>query len=152
MVTRLILIAWACVVLPYGDSLLHIRRFVINQLKHSKLIEERYIDAADVAVIFPEKKRNLITIYLESAETTNQDRENGGFMDRNYIPEMTRLAKENISFSQLDLIEGAAVGPASGWTDSGLIAETGGVLLKLISYNDARLDNMGGGSFPSCSA
>ena len=143
--TRAILILWFCVVLPYGDSLLHIRRFVFNQMKRSKLIEERYVDASDVPVIFPEKKRNLITLYLESAETTNQDRENGGFMDRNYTPEMTRMAKENVSFSQSDRIEGAAVGPASGWTVAGLIAEAGGVPLKLFSYNDARVDNMGGG-------
>lgn len=46
-----------------------------------------------------------------------------------------------MSFSQSDLIEGAAVAPASGWTIAGLVAETSGLPLKLLKYDDATTDN-----------
>lgn len=49
---------------------------------------------------------------------------------------MTKIAEQNISFSQSDLIEGAAVAPASGWTMAGLVAETAGLPLKLFKYDD----------------
>ena len=139
----LILLAWACVVLPYGNSILGIRRFFWNQLTQSPLIEENYADPAKTEIRFPKKKRNLITIYIESAESTNQDIENGGMMDRNYMPEMTALAKEYVSFSQSDTIEGAAIAPACGWTIAGMVAETGGIPLKMFTYSETRADTLG---------
>ena len=138
-----ILLLWACIVIPYGNSILGFRRFLWNQLTQSPLIEERYVDPAKTEIRFPEKKRNLITIYIESAESTNQDIENGGLMDRNYTPEMTTLAKENISFSQSELIQGAAIAPACGWTVVGMVAETGGLPLKMFTYSETKADNLG---------
>lgn len=115
--------------------------YVKNQLQQSKLIEEEYVDPATTSITFPEKKRNLITIYLESAETSNQDKANGGYFDENIIPELTEIAKSNISFSQSDLIEGACVAPACGWTIAALVAQTAGLPLKLYSYADQGVDN-----------
>lgn len=94
-------------------------------------------------IIFPEQKRNLICIYIESAETTMQDKENGGIFEHNYIPEMTEIAKQNISFSQSTVIEGASIAPACGWTIAGLVAETSGLPLKLGAYGSS-MDNMMG--------
>ena len=91
--------------------------YVVSQMKQSELIEQEYVDPKSVSITFPKEKRNLITIYIESAETSSQDKENGGFFDVNYTPEMTRIAKENVSFSHSSLIEGAAVAPACGWTN-----------------------------------
>ena len=95
------------------------------------LIEEEYVDPRSVQIVFPEEKRNLITIYVESAETTSMDKANGGIFDVNYMPEMTRIARENISFSHSDKLEGAAIAPACGWTIAGLVAETSGLPLRL---------------------
>jgi phosphoglycerol transferase len=46
---------------------------------------------------------------------------------------MTQIAKDNISFSQSDLLEGASVAPTCGWTIAGLVAQTSGLPLKLFS-------------------
>ena len=138
-----LLILWLAVVLPFGDRLLGIRTFIGSRIHQSRLIEERYVDPAKTKITFPEKKRNLITIYVESAESTNQDTANGGLMDHNYIPEMTALARENVSFSQNGLIAGAAVAPACGWTVAGMIAQTAGLPLKLYKYDNLTADNMG---------
>ena len=113
----------------YVDLSLYLR----SHLYSSTLIEEEYVDPVDVALAFPERKRNLITIYIESAETTYQDAANGGIAEINYIPEMTQIARQNISFSQSDLIQGAAVTPGAGYTMSALVAQTSGLPLKLFS-------------------
>ena len=46
---------------------------------------------------------------------------------------MTEIAKENISFSQSDLIEGAAVAPLCGWTMAGIFCESTGLPMKSYS-------------------
>lgn len=108
--------------------------YIKNQMQTSSFIEENYIKPENNLLRFPEEKRNLVWIYMESAETTFQDEQNGGMMEYNLIPEMTKLAEENISFSQTDKISGAAVAPACGWTIAGLVAQTSGLPLKLFSY------------------
>ncbi|MGN0776395.1 MAG: LTA synthase family protein [Candidatus Ventricola sp.] len=132
----LALAAWLCILLVCADRSFTISDFVRKQLTQSYLIENEYVDAGSVSLTFPEKKRNLITVYVESAETSSQDVANGGFFEVNYIPEMTEIAKENVSFSQSDLLEGAVVAPACGWTIAGLVAETAGLPLKLYAYED----------------
>ena len=138
-----LLAVWLAVILPIGNRLLGISDFIYARLNQSTFIEEHYVDPAKVNVTFPEKKRNLITLYVESAETTNQDVENGGLMDINYTPEMTEIAKNNVAFSQNDLLQGAAVAPACGWTVAGMVAQTGGIPLKFFRYDNLTTDNMG---------
>lgn len=115
--------------------------YVQGKLEASSFIEEHYVKPEKDLIVFPEQKRNLIWIYMESAETTFQDVPNGGMMDQNLIPEMTTLAKENISFSQTDKISGAAVAPACGWTIAGLVAQTSGLPLKLFTFDEKKADN-----------
>lgn len=45
-------------------------------------------------ITFPEKKRNLIYIFLESMESTYASKDEGGEFEFNCIPELTQLAKE----------------------------------------------------------
>ena len=127
---------WLAILLAGADQCFTIGEYIRNQIHQSGFIEENYADPRTTAVVFPQEKRNLITIYLESMETSAQDRANGGVFDDNYIPELTRLAKENVSFSQSGLVEGAAVAPACGWTIAGLVAQTAGLPLKLYAYDD----------------
>lgn len=122
---------WLVFLLVGANGSFGVADYVVSQMRQSELIEKEYVDPRSVSLIFPEEKRNLITIYVESAETSSQDKANGGFFDINYIPEMTRIAKENVSFSQSELLEGASVSPACGWTIAGLVAETAGLPLKL---------------------
>ena len=62
-------------------------------------------------------------------------------MNTNYIPELTELARENISFSHSELLEGAAVPPLCGWTIAGMCAETAGLPLKLYATNTKKANN-----------
>ena len=132
-------VIWAGSLFISADNYFKISKYLVNQMRQSSFIEEYYVDPRDVAITFPEEKRNLITIYVESAETSSQDKANGGFFDVNYIPEMTRIARENISFSHSDKLEGAAVAPACGWTIAGLTAETAGLPLKLYAQQRGKM-------------
>lgn len=62
----------------------------------STIYEDYYVDARDVDLTFPETKRNLIYIFLESMELSYASKEVGGNMSENYIPEFTDLALNNI--------------------------------------------------------
>lgn len=48
---------------------------------------------------FPKEQRNVIVIFLESMESSFADKAAGGMMDSNLIPNLTKLANDNISFS-----------------------------------------------------
>jgi len=97
----------------------------------STIFEEHYRDPRTVQVTFPEEKRNLIFIYLESMETSYQSRELGGSKDVNLIPELTALAQENTSFSTTDQLTGPYPAPGTGWTIAAMLAQTSGVPLIL---------------------
>ena len=133
------IIGWFCFLVVCADQSFSFFDFVRSQLKTSDFIEQEYVDPRDVSLVFPEQKRNLITLYVESAETSSQDAENGGFFETNYIPEMTRIARENVSFSHSQKLEGAAIAPACGWTIAGLVAQTTGLPLKMA--NNERWNN-----------
>ena len=77
---------------------LEVGTYVENKSESSDFIGDHYVDARDVEITFPEKKRNLIYIFLESMETTYSDVENGGGFEENYIPELTMLAQEYEDF------------------------------------------------------
>ena len=64
-------------------------------------IEREYIEPEKVSIEFNEEKRNLIYIFLESMESTYYSVEDGGLSEQDIIPEISKLAKENINFSQV---------------------------------------------------
>ena len=105
---------------------------IANQLNASNFIENNYVDPQSVNLTFPEKKRNLIYIYLESMETTYADKQSGGGFEKNVVPELTKLAQENECFAgdSSDLNGGYAM-PGATWTMGGLFAQTSGLPLKI---------------------
>ena len=115
--------------------------FVQGIMQRTNFFEEEYIDPKNVTLTFPEKKRNLIYILVESAESSSMDKASGGLMNTNYIPELTTIAQDNVSFSHSDRLEGAAVPPLCGWTIAGMCAETAGLPLKLYASNTVRANN-----------
>lgn len=117
-----------------ADMLFSFTDYMKNQFTRSSFIEQEYVFPEDVEITFPQAKRNLINIYIESGETSSADHASGGLMNTNYTPELTQIAKENISFSQSELIEGAAAAPGCGWTIAGLVAQTSGLPLKLPNH------------------
>jgi len=103
-------------------------------------IAEEYVNPSNVKISFPEKKRNLIYIYLESMETTYTDKANGGAYDYNLIPELVSIANQNEDFSGNSmLINGGLVLPGSGWTCGAMFASSSGLPLKIpIGENEMR--------------
>ena len=73
--------------------------FLSSQFQSSKFIEEHYVDPKNVDLKFPEKKRNLIYIYMESTELTFMDKEHGGDFPENLLPELMALGEEGEDFA-----------------------------------------------------
>lgn len=105
---------------------------VNNLRRQSYFIENQYIDPAAVEIVFPEKKRNLIYIYVESYESTYLTEELGGVQPVNLIPEVTRMMKKNTTFSNNELLGGGIVSLHNGdWTTASIVNTTSGLPLKL---------------------
>ena len=103
-------------------------------------IGAHYVDPTEVDIEFPEQKRNIIYIYLESMEMTYSDPRHGGAFPTDVIPELTQLAAEGECFSgKKGTLNGGLVLPGTGWTIAGMFAQTSGVPLKLPFYGN----NMG---------
>lgn len=116
-----------------------IKDYIANQMNDSTFIAEEYINPKETNIEFPEQKRNLIYIYLESMESTYYSREDGGLAEEDLIPEITQLAKENLSFSTPDRINGAYTLYGTTWTVGAMTAQSTGIPLKL-SIDDNALE------------
>lgn len=97
----------------------------------STYIANHYVDPRDVTLTFPQNKKNLIHIYLESMENSYLDRDNGGYMEASLIPEMLTLAKEGTSFSQHDKMGGPYQTYGSSWSVASMINMDNGIPLKI---------------------
>lgn len=116
-----------------------IAQYIANQKNKSTFIEEQYIKPEETNIEFPEEKRNLIYIYLESMETTFFSKKDGGLSDGDLIPEISKLAKENLNFSDSKYIGGAHTLYGTTWTVAAMTAQSTGLPLK-IGVEDNSLD------------
>ena len=111
---------------------LDIGTYIVSQLEESEFIDENYRDPHNVKLEFPERKRNLIYLFLESTEITFADEASGGAFKQNLIPELTKLAIENEDFSgNDDTLNGGYSMPGSTWTMGAMFAQTSGLPLKI---------------------
>ena len=95
-------------------------------------IFDNYTAPNSVEMKFPEQKRNLIFIYLESMETTYTDVKSGGAFSRSIIPELTEIAREYDDFSgDSDQLDGGVALPGSTWTMGAMFAQSTAMPLKL---------------------
>jgi len=124
----------AVVILIYSiytmNAQFKLKEFLAVQFSDSSFIEEHYVDSDD-RMEFPEKKRNLIYLYLESMENTYSSLDEGGAFSDNYIPELTEIAKSNISFSNKDNLGGDLWSIGSGWTMAAMFSHSTGLPLKI---------------------
>ena len=104
-------------------------QFIHAKTQLSEMYENEYVDPNTVEITFPEEKRNLIYIYLESMETSYLHTSEGGAMDVNLIPELTQLAQDNINFSHNEHVGGLVEVPGASWTVGAMVAQTAGVPL-----------------------
>lgn len=112
--------------------------YLASQGTYSEFVDNNYVDPAEVSISFPEQKRNLIYIFLESMETTYADIEDGGGFDENVIPELTKTAQDNEDFSGEDqAINGAYSMYGTTWTMGAMFGHTSGLPLNIsIGSND----------------
>lgn len=97
----------------------------------SDFIEDNYADPTSVDLTFPEEKRNLIYIFLESMENTYADPDSCKTVEENLIPELTDLARDNINFSNTDGLGGAFAFNGTTWTAAAMVSQTSGVTVKV---------------------
>ncbi|MBQ1376758.1 MAG: LTA synthase family protein, partial [Lachnospiraceae bacterium] len=97
----------------------------------SDFIQEHYKEPSETVLHFPKQKRNLIYIFLESMENTYADPEAGEPITACYIPELKKLAEDNVNFSHTDRLGGAFSYPGTTWTAAAMAAQTSGVMVKV---------------------
>ena len=104
--------------------------YIENSSKTSDFIDTYYVDPAQTNITFPENKRNLILLTLESMEMTYSDTSHGGYFEDNYISDLTDLALENECFSDGTTLNGATTLEYTNWTMAGLFAYSSGLPFK----------------------
>ncbi len=119
--------------------------YIITGSQETALYDDYYTDPRDVSVTFPEEKRNLIYIVLESMETSYLSSAQGGGLKENLIPELYALAQNNINFSHNSDVGGFREVPGASWTIGALVSQTAGISLKTPSGGTN--DYGGDGSF-----
>lgn len=105
---------------------------------NSSFIEKNYTAPADADLKFPEQKRNLILIYLESMENTFLSKELGGYMEENLIPELTELANEGYVFSHTEnKLGGFLPSTGAGWSVAAMVNMGFGLPMKVPTDGNA---------------
>jgi hypothetical protein len=133
---RLAVVAGLTGVLLIGGSAavawarLDIGSFLAARGSDSDFIRENYTNPRQVPLTFPETKRNLIYIFLESTETTWASQASGGAIETSVIPQLEQLALEHQSFGgNSGRVNGGFVLPGTSWTMGGMFAQTSGLPL-----------------------
>lgn len=106
--------------------------YIENLSIQSKIYEKYYVDASQVSYQFPQEKRNLIYIFLESMETSYYSTDLGGTQENNLIPELYELAQQNQVFDgDLNENRGFYVPEGTGWTAGAMVAQSTGLPLRI---------------------
>ena len=105
--------------------------YFITTSTPSDFIEENYVNPEQSILTFPEEKRNLIYIFLESMENTYAQDPDGDGVSNNYIPELVQLADSYVNFSETDGLGGALNFDGTTWTASALVSQTSGLTVKV---------------------
>ncbi|WP_167398039.1 GBS Bsp-like repeat-containing protein [Blautia marasmi] len=118
--------------IQYMWKRLDIKAYASNKSTYSTFIDDNYVSPQDVEIQFPEQKRNLIYIYLESVENTFSDKESGGAFKENVIPELTELSNQNENFSgDHETLNGGISFNGTGWTVAAMFAQSSGLPLMI---------------------
>lgn len=127
-VNSYIILAISFIYLLYGCDTFN---YLSHILKKTDIFDKYYVPADDVNITFPENKKNLIYIFMESTETSNLSKESGGAFTTSVMPNLERLAQENINFSHNDSLGGALPSYGTGWTVAAMIGQTSGLPFKV---------------------
>lgn len=101
----------------------------------SDYVKENYVDPDKTKLTFPAKKRNLVHIYLESYENSYFAKKDGGYMETNLLPDLQKLSKEGLNFSDNDSFGGPEQTYGSSWSVAGMVNMSAGLPLKVSTAN-----------------
>lgn len=101
--------------------------YIEAQRGSGTVYQEYYVDPESVQYSFPEKKRNLIYIYMESMEQSYADKKAGGDFNKSLIPNLSKIKQEGESFGTDSIFLHSG---AMGWTMASLVAQTSGINIK----------------------
>lgn len=101
--------------------------YIKSRADSTTIYEDYYVHPDSVNITADGDEKNLILIYLESMETTYASVEDGGNQSVSYIPELIRIANENVSFSDGDELGGFIAPSGASWTVGALMATSSGI-------------------------
>lgn len=110
-------------------------------VQQTTIFEENYVSPQNTAITFPEQKRNLIYIFMESMETTFFSTQQGGALNSEIANELWNLGNDNINFSHSSSVGGYMSLNDCGWTAAGMVAHTTGIPLKQGKYTKEDFSN-----------
>ena len=108
------------------DNALGIREYYALRSSSTQIYEKYYVYPEKVSIT-ADKPKNLIYIYMESMETTFLSEQEGGILEQNLIPNLSRMAQENVSFSHNDKVGGFRSLGGTYWTTGALLGSSAGV-------------------------
>ena len=124
--------------LAYGTHEFQLKQLYNAYVAESDFIADNYVDPRKADIVFPEKKRNIIHIYLESMENSYLSKDLGGYMDENLMPELTKLAYEGYVFSNTDKKFGGPLqGTGTQWSVASMVNMTTGLPMKVPAERNA---------------
>ena len=132
---RILCFLLACGVAYYGVSY-GVEKYQLDAVfksyfLKSDIIDSNYADPETTEIVFPEQKRNLIHIYLESMENSFMSKDLGGYMDENLIPNLTELAYTGTVFSNSDnYFGGPQQGLGTQWSIASMVNQMTGLPMK----------------------
>ena len=112
------------------DKEFKVSAYVSSRINRSTIYEEHYVDPYSVNIEFPEKKKNLIYIILESMNTNFQSMNlSSDKQNENLIPGLINLVKSNASVSHNEELGGLYVSYGTNWTAGSLIGQSASIPL-----------------------
>ena len=105
-----------------------LKDYIIKQTNSSTIYEDYFVRPDMELLTFPEDKKNLIYISAESMENTYTSFSNGGIQSTDYIPNLSKLALNNINFSNNQQLGGQSIFYSSiNYTMGSCVAQTSGI-------------------------
>ncbi len=116
------------VLLLLANKTLEFTDYLKYRYSETHFIEEHYVKPDVSAIKVKDKPKNLIYIYMESVETAYASEAVGGRQpDVNYVPNLTQIADDNISFSNTEKLGGFYNCAHTGWTSAALFSTQSGI-------------------------
>ena len=121
--------------LTYGFRGFHLSQGLNAFFARSDLIETAYVDPRAAKIRWPEKKRNLVYLYLESMENSFMSKAEGGFPEVNLIPNLTQIARSGVVFSDSDNeFGGPDTSTGTQWSVASMTNQLTGLPMKVTDF------------------